>query len=41
MSGRNKPNWLVFLILIAFLGLVVFAVMHPELTARHVIIINK
>ena len=41
MSRRNEPNWLVYLILIAFLGLVVFAVMHPELTARRVIIINK
>ena len=41
MSGRNEPNWLVYLILIAFLGLVVFAVMNPELTARRVIIVNR
>ena len=41
MSRRNEPNWLVYLMVIAFLGLVVFAVMHPELTARHVIIVNR
>ena len=41
MSRRNEPNWLVYLMVIAFLGLVVFAVMHPELMDRRVIIINK
>ena len=41
MSRRNEPNWLVYLILIAFLGLIVFAVMHPEITAKPVAIYMK